>query len=170
MKIGAGRDVVPRQFFEVDYEAMHTREFKGSNLQDKVTQSLQCALDSSTALRGVTFEIATEQSSFNGILPVDAIILIRDTNNAAKMRVLAILEIDGPQHYREDGSLRRKDLLKESMYLKRHPGAVFLRVRWDEVNKVGIDVVGSSLASKIIDQLMKPQENVIMSFFKSIFS
>ena len=31
--------------------------------------------------------------------------------------VVAFLEVDGPTHYRWDGQLRRKDKLKEAMYL-----------------------------------------------------
>jgi hypothetical protein len=50
---------------------------------------------------------------------------------------VAILEVDGPQHYRSDGKLHRKDQLKESMYLRRHPAASFHRIRWDEVEVLG---------------------------------
>ena len=170
MKIGAGRDVVPPQFFDVDYESLHSREFKGSNLQDKVTQSVRSALESSAMSKDIEVEITSEQSSFNGILPVDAIVTMTQRYNPRKKRVLAILEIDGPQHYRVDGSLRRKDLLKESMYLKRHPGALFFRVRWDEVNKVGFDRIGSSLAVKIVEKIQKSQENLVTSFLKSLLS
>ena len=39
------------------------------------------------------------------------------SGTAAEDDVVALLEVDGPTHYRFDGQLRRKDLLKEAMYL-----------------------------------------------------
>ena len=80
----------------------------------------------------------------------NALICINNKFKVNKNEVLAILEIDGPQHYRDDGALRRVDLLKEFMYLKRHPEAFFCRIRWDEANKLGGDAIGESLAEQIL--------------------
>lgn len=114
-----------------------------SNLQESVISALQEGL-LETADREMHLRVVSEVSSFDGVYPCDAMVF-----QAGK--VVAMLEIDGPQHYRDDGGLRRKDQLKESMYTRRHPHAIFLRVRWDEVYKVGADNVGAELAREICD-------------------
>lgn len=172
-KIGLSNDMirgtrVPRDFLVGDLETQFSRELKGSNLQDRVVEGLQ------TSLNKMDFHdilITPEVSSFGGIFPVDALISLGGNEQMmshAKATikdkdVLAILEIDGPQHYREDGTLRRKDLLKECMYLKKHPKAVFCRVRWDEANKLGIKAIGESLASKI-QELADRKKNPLADF------
>jgi hypothetical protein len=40
---------------------------------------------------------------------------------------------------------QRKDQLKEAMYRKLHPHAKFVRVRWDDENKVGADVLAAEI-------------------------
>ena len=79
-------------------------------------------------------KVVNEVSSFNGVFPIDAMIF-------EKGNVVAMVEIDGPQHYRDDGQLKRKDLLKQSMYENLHPGRLFKRIRWDEANKVSVGVI-----------------------------
>ena len=160
LKIGASSDVirgarVPRVFLE--FESLEgsylSREMRGSNLQHRVIEGLQSALnalekDKNPYVKDIYIDV--EVSSFGGILPVDALICINNKFKVNKNEVLAILEIDGPQHYRDDGALRRVDLLKEFMYLKRHPEAIFCRIRWDEANKIGVRVIGESLAEQIL--------------------
>merc|ERR1711871_8772 len=161
-KVGASIDVirgarVPRIFLEFESsEEFHlNREVRGSNLQYRVIEGVKSAFD---ALEGDSYPyikdiyIDTEVSSFGGILPVDALICIENKYKIAENHVLAILEIDGPQHYREDGSLRRVDLLKEFMYLRRHPNAIFCRIRWDEANKLGVSAIGDSLANQVLQR------------------
>ena len=43
--------------------------------------------------------------------------------------------------YRYDGMLRRKDRLKEAMYMKQHPDITIKRIRWDEVDKIGYETL-----------------------------
>jgi hypothetical protein len=113
----------------------------GSRLQRRIVRSLQDAFASSELSK--QYEIATEESSFSGVFPIDAMI-------SKKGKVVALLEVDGPHHYRADGKLRRKDLLKEMMYLKVHPDSTFHRIRWDEANKLGSDIVGEELAALVM--------------------
>lgn len=163
-KIGASSDVirgnrVPRKLLELN--ELSGKEFglncvaRGSNLQYRVIEGLKTAfdtLDSNINPYVKDIHVDTEVSSFGGILPVDALICIENKYKVNKNEVLAILEIDGPQHYREDGSLRRVDLLKEFMYLRRHPKAIFCRIRWDEANKLGVNTIGDSLANQILQR------------------
>jgi hypothetical protein len=78
-----------------------------------------------------------------------------------------MLEVDGPHHYRHDGKLRRKDLLKENMYIKKHPDSLFHRIRWDEANRVGSEKVGEELAMKILE-ISKENNNYLYNSLKSI--
>lgn len=125
----------------------------GSNLQDKVLMGLTEAIDSSEMRDRIKVDI--EASSFDGVFPVDA--LIRLNND-----VIAVIEVDGPHHYRYDGQLRRKDKLKASMYQHKYPQSTLYRIRWDEANKLGPAVVGAQLADLIISSTK--------SYKRSIFS
>ena len=49
--------------------------------------------------------------------------------------------------------LRRKDRLKEAMYMKQHPDITIKRIRWDEVDKIGYEALC--------------QEIVMLSLYKS---
>jgi hypothetical protein len=89
------------------------------------------------------YSISLESSSFEGVFPVDAAIM-RDGE------VLALIEVNGPTHYREDGRLKRKDQLKETLYKKRHPDSTFHRIRYDDENKIGSDAIGEELAALIL--------------------
>ena len=110
-------------------------ELRMSKLQLNVVQSLQSALSK----RSSTFELQNEYSAFGGTLPVDATIL-------REGKVVAFIEIDGPHHY-HSGVLRRKDVLKEMLYRRKHPGAVFARVRHDQVRRLGSSEIGHKVAN-----------------------
>jgi hypothetical protein len=110
---------------------------EGSNLQNRVLVGLRAGLPHQ-------YKIIPEASSFQGLYPVDVAVY-----NQQDMLV-AIVEVDGPHHYRHDGVLRRKDRFKEALYRRNHPDSTFLRIRWDEANRVGTDIIGSDLAALII--------------------
>ena len=168
LDIGSGGEKVPLSFLESNKIPYNSREdFKASNLQDRVLRGLQGALDASA--EGKNLYILSEESSFDGIFPVDAIIVVGNKFKPSKYSVLAIVEIDGPQHYREDGSLRRKDLLKEFMYSRKHPNCQFFRIRYDEANRLGEDVIGNNLAMKVI-KIFQANKSPIASFFQNIYS
>ena len=109
-------------------------ELRMSKLQLSVVQSLQSALNE----RSSGFELQNEYSAFGGTLPVDATIL-------REGKVVAFIEVDGPHHY-PCGVLRRKDVLKEMLYRHKHPGAVFARVRHDQVRRLGSNEIGHKVA------------------------
>lgn len=82
--------------------------------------------------------------------------------------LIHINQVDGPHHYRRNGSLRRKDKLKEAMYTRKHPLSSFHRIRWDDVTKHGSDVVGAELAGLVISAAKNAQEvNPFTSTMKS---
>jgi hypothetical protein len=105
-----------------------------SRLQMEVVHSLTEALE----LRNSSMTLENEYSAFGGTLPVDATVFRGG-------RVVAFIEIDGPHHYYR-GVLRRKDHLKEALYRKKHPGAVFARVKYDCIKRLGYDGVGEKVA------------------------
>ena len=119
----------------------------GSRLQSRVTQGLIDALAAAAAeAPGSVVQVAAEVSQFGGVFPVDAGII-----NSPTGEFIALIEVDGPHHYRPcDGRLRRKDRLKEAMYRKALPDCIFHRVRWDDANKVGSDIVGEELANLVL--------------------
>ena len=92
----------------------------------------------------VKFGISLEASSFQGVFPVDAAVV------QGKRDVVAIIEVNGPTHYRYDGRVKRKDQLKEAMYMKTHPDATFHRIRYNEANKLGSDYVGEEVANAVL--------------------
>jgi hypothetical protein len=92
------------------------------------------------------YTISLESSSFEGVFPVDAAIM-RDGD------VMALIEVNGPTHYRQDGRLKRKDQLKETLYRKRHPDSTFHRIRYDDENKIGSDAIGEELAALILTSI-----------------
>lgn len=120
----------------------HSSKSTTSRLHERVVEGLTNAFDADPTRHDINVHL--EVSSFGGIFPIDAAVS-RDGE------IMAFLEVDGPQHYRSDGKLRRKDQLKESMYLKKHPLCSFHRIRWDEENSLGFSVVGEELASLFID-------------------
>lgn len=92
----------------------------------------------------VKFGISLEASSFQGVFPVDAAVV------QGKRDVVAIIEVNGPTHYRYDGRLKRKDQLKEAMYMKQHPDATFHRIRYNDANKLGSDYIGEEVANAVL--------------------
>lgn len=103
------------------------------------------------------FEVEFEYSSFDGVFPVDAAVECGGT-------LVALIEIDGPHHYLSDGTIRRKDLLKEAMYKAVNPDCLFYRVRWDVANKLGTQVIGEDLSDLII--MHYKSMNPISSMFR----
>jgi hypothetical protein len=120
--------------FRADKEEKHR---KSSALQSSVISVVQQAL----AVRHKGLQVEAEYSAFFGAFPVDATVF-------EGTKVIAFVEVDGPQHYSE-GSLRRKDVLKEALYRRKHPLASFTRVRFDQVNSLGSVYVGRELANFI---------------------
>ena len=108
---------------------------KPSKLQATVVSALTAALRQ----RNADFEVEDEYSAFSGAFPVDATIFEGN-------KPVAFVEVNGPQHYREDGKLRRKDLMKEALYRGKYPDASFTRVRFDQVRKLGSSYVGAQVA------------------------
>merc|ERR1712146_70451 len=92
----------------------------------------------------VRFGISLEASSFQGVFPVDAAVV------QGKRDVVAIIEVNGPTHYRHDGRVKRKDQLKEAMYMKKHPDATFHRIRYNDANKLGSNYLGEEVANVVI--------------------
>ena len=68
---------------------------------------------------------------------------------------VAFVEIDGPQHFHyssADGcisKLKRKDIMKETLYRKKHPLATFTRIRFDQVDHFGSNYIGRNIADFI---------------------
>ena len=129
---------------------------QSSKLQDRVVKGMVDAFKKIEE----KFDMGLEVSSFSGVFPLDAVVYFEG-------KVVAMLEVDGPHHYRHDGKLRRKDLLKENMYIKKHPDSLFHRIRWDEANRVGSEKVGEELAMKILE-ISKENNNHLYNSLKSI--
>lgn len=119
---------------------------QGSRLQNRVTRGLIDGFDLATQARGEKVDVQLEISAFGGVFPVDAAV-----SQGSQGNYIALIEIDGPHHYRPcDGRLRRKDRMKEAMYRKALPDCTFQRVRWDDANKVGPDVLGEDIATAVL--------------------
>jgi len=123
-----------------------------SNLQQELANDLRQSLE-------LKYDIISEYSSFQGVFPVDIAIM---KNNM----LIALIEVDGPHHFRYDGSIRRKDKLKELMYTRMNPDILFHRIRWDEVNKYGSLLIAEEVAAMIIKH--SKNINYITSTIKSI--
>jgi hypothetical protein len=108
----------------------------------KLQQSVVSALTTALRRKNADFEVEDEYSAFSGAFPVDATIFEGD-------KPVAFVEVNGPQHYREDGRLRRKDLMKEALYRGKYPDASFTRVRFDQINRLGPSYVGAQVAQFI---------------------
>jgi hypothetical protein len=150
-----------------------SRDFHQSHLQERVANSLysslQVYLNNSihdknnrdyNNNKNVKYTVEIERSSFNGIFPVDIAIL---RNN---IEVIAFIEVDGPHHYRGDGSLRRKDKLKEALYIQKHPDCSMYRVRWDEENEIGAEVLSEEIINNIFLNLKKSDNVVVKEYEK----
>lgn len=128
---------IPQALLSSANDVVNLDNISGSRLQRRVVKGIRDAFDSSPLNN--EYEISLEVSSFDGAFPLDAAI----TKNG---KIVALLEVDGPSHYRPDGRLRRKDQLKEAMYMKKHTESTFHRVRWDEADKLGTQLIGIELA------------------------
>ena len=73
-----------------------------SLLQTRVIEGLQKALHSTEHPH--KFTVYSEQSSFQGVFPVDAAIYYEN-------ELICILEVDGPTHYRYDNSILNSTLI-----------------------------------------------------------
>ena len=130
----------------------------GSALQDRVMKGITDAIALSKTTHVINLN--PEASSFDGVFPVDAAVSYDD-------EVVALIEVDGPHHYRHDGKLRRKDLLKEAMYQKKFPHCELHRIRWDEANKMGSDVVGRAVVEILVGTINERNEKA-KNVFKSM--
>eukprot|EP00607_Mallomonas_marina_P004577 CAMPEP_0182425342 /NCGR_PEP_ID=MMETSP1167-20130531/11738_1 /TAXON_ID=2988 /ORGANISM="Mallomonas Sp, Strain CCMP3275" /LENGTH=768 /DNA_ID=CAMNT_0024605957 /DNA_START=165 /DNA_END=2471 /DNA_ORIENTATION=+ len=132
-----------------------------SRLQTRVLEGLQEAFSNSAECRKMDIILLPEFSAFDTLIPVDAAIV-------RNKKILAFLEVDGPHHYRDDGTIRRKDQLKEAMYKGMHPKSSFHRIRWLEANKHGAGVMGADLASIILqDTLLQDSRGSFRGRLKS---
>jgi len=118
-----------------------------NGVTSKLQESVISALTSALRRRNNDLEVANEYSAFSGVFPVDATVF------EGEMPV-AFVEIDGPHHFHfsaADGQskLRRKDIMKETLYRRKHPFATFTRVRYDQVDHFGSKYVGSEIADFI---------------------
>jgi hypothetical protein len=112
--------------------------------RSRLQQSVITALSHALHQRHVDFELENEYSAFGGAFPVDCTVFDGDDNQ--HKHPIAFIEVDGPQHYKIDGALRRKDIMKELLYRKKYPGASFTRVRFDQVNRLGSASVACAVA------------------------
>lgn len=133
-----------------------------SQLQARALRGLTEALQQDGEAEG-KFRVLSESSSFYGVFPVDAAIYYES-------ELMFILEIDGPQHYRFDGQLRRKDKLKECMYQRKHPDCVMRRIRWDEVGKLEYQIIGNEIIthSVMATKSINPVSKAFKSFERSV--
>lgn len=126
MKIVKDPSSIPKDLLSL--YVRNRNRYGGSDLQERVVEGLKEAL----AVADEGYSLKMEVSSFGGVFPVDAAVIHSD-------ELVAVLEVDGPSHYRSvDGKLRRKDQLKEVMYMKRHPDCHFHRIAWDEEHRIGV--------------------------------
>ena len=139
--------------------------FRSSKLQSNLIDCLKASFDSD--LFSHQYDVMSEYSSFNGAFPVDAAVFHKD-------RLIALIEIDGPHHYRSDGTIRRKDKLKETMYKAGNADCLFHRIRWDEANKLGAEAISMEVADLIdlhyrsmsaMTSLFRKSERAFANFF-----
>lgn len=135
----------PKHIIRAD-AAHHHHHDAPSKLQESVISALTSALRRRNP--NDDFEVANEYSAFSGVFPVDATVFEGE-------QPVAFVEIDGPHHFHfsaaEGGrsKLRRKDVMKETLYRRKHPTATFIRVRYDQVDHFGSKYVGSEIADFI---------------------
>lgn len=139
----------------LDVSELESSSNQKSRLQQRVIQGVVNAFGASDY--AAEYEVLPEASSFAGVFPIDATVKY-------KGREVAFLEVDGPSHYRYDGKLKRKDRLKEAMYLKRHPHCSFHRIRYDSENKIGADVIGAEIADTIMKS--STRHNIVEGWIK----
>lgn len=111
---------------------------KTSHLQHSVVKSITKEMQ----IRNDDLTVRKEFSSFRGAFPIDATVFEDD-------EPVAFVEVDGPHHYHEGGVLRRKDIMKESLYRQKYPCATFTRIKFDQVHHFGPIYVGREVANYI---------------------
>lgn len=121
-----------------------------SYLQRRITEAFETELarnlgsNSSGQVR-----LVREHSSFGGCLPVDIAILNRG-------QVRALIEVDGPHHYRSgDNTLTRTGQCKEALYKAQHPAASFHRVRWDDERELGAQFLARQFCAQYLPTIVK---------------
>jgi hypothetical protein len=155
-----GVSVVPAAAGGQQKSRLQSRVTKG--LVDGLAEAASSASHASADQNHHRLEVEPEVSSFGGVFPVDAGI-------SQDGEIIALIEIDGPHHYRPcDGRLRRKDRLKEAMYRKALPDCAFYRIRWDDANKVGTDIVGEELAGILVANARARNKGVIEGAFQKM--
>jgi hypothetical protein len=152
---------IPRMLLQAHDSSYYDSPMNNSLIMSKLQQRVVKGLKDALLLipEGSDFVIKGEQSSFDGVFPIDAAVFKRG-------EVLALLEVDGPHHYRYDNKLRRSDMLKEYMYRQRHPGVLFHRIRYDEENKVGAEVLGVELVT-LLSKCAKQSEDYWGNFWRN---
>lgn len=115
-----------------------------SDLQNRVTAALRTALLALATNPRDAFTVQAEYCHFGGVLPVDVAIIQHN-------QVVALLEVDGPQHYRRDGCLTRKSQFKQSLYKRTLPNALFTRIAWKDVKQYGVE----TLVKYFVEELQK---------------
>ena len=130
-----------------------------NNVPSKLQESVISALTSALRRRNHALEVANEYSAFSGVFPVDATVFEGELP-------VAFVEVDGPHHFHFSAAegrakLRRKDIMKETLYRRKHPTATFIRVRYDQVDHFGSKYVGSEIADFITISKYVSQPSVL---------
>ena len=174
MRTDTNRDRVPEEFLVSENDAtsvfkvlssftqnndyrMRLNNATSSRLQNTIIEQINQSLLPYN--KEGKFKIISEASSFQGVFPVDAAIYYDND-------LVCMVEIDGPQHYRFDGKIRRKDKLKEAMYMKQHPDCVIQRIRWDVANKVGSEAIGIEIINAALQS--SKQSGLLIKAWRSI--
>jgi hypothetical protein len=130
-----------------------------NDVPSKLQESVISALTSALRRRNHALEVSNEYSAFSGVFPVDATVFEGELP-------VAFVEVDGPHHFHFSAAegrakLRRKDIMKETLYRRKHPTATFIRVRYDQVDHFGSKYVGSEIADFITISKYVSQPSVL---------
>jgi len=130
-----------------------------NDVPSKLQESVISALTNALRRRNHALEVANEYSAFSGVFPVDATVFEGELP-------VAFVEVDGPHHFHFSAAegrakLRRKDIMKETLYRRKHPTATFIRVRYDQVDHFGSKYVGSEIADFITISKYVSQPSVL---------
>jgi hypothetical protein len=63
---------------------------------------------------------------------------------------MAFIEVNGPQQYRSNGHLHRKETLKEHLYKNKYPNTFYIRIKYDQINLFGSNYVGIQVANFLL--------------------
>ena len=120
------------------------RVIKEASCPSQLQAGLLSTLEDLMRRRCSSLQIEDEYSAFGGAFPIDAVVWDEE-----HVSPVAFIEVDGPHHFCCNGQLRRKDLLKESLYTAAYPTASFTRVRYDQVARLGCPNIAASVANFI---------------------